>query len=282
VNGTLMWASPAALANVVRTAALSGVSPSDFTTLRLVLAAGAPVSAQLLTEARALFPDAQLRTPYGMTEVLPVCDVTLEDILEAGRGDGVLVGLPLPGVEVQIAALDADGSPAPELTGEPDVTGEIAVRADHMRDRYDGLWFTNSLASQNPGWHRTGDVGHLDARGRVWIEGRLSHVITTSSGVVTPVGVEQAVVLLDEVVSAACVGVGSQGDQQVVVVVTGPHTKSVVASSELTTRVRLVSGVDVAAVLIREELPVDIRHNAKINRTALAVWADDVLSGHSR
>jgi acyl-coenzyme A synthetase/AMP-(fatty) acid ligase len=94
--------------------------------------------------------------------------------------------------------------------------------------------------------------------------------------------VEQAVVLLDEVASAACVGVGSQGDQQVVVVVTGPHTKSVVASSELTTRVRLVSGVDVAAVLIREELPVDIRHNAKINRTALAVWADDVLSGHSR
>jgi acyl-coenzyme A synthetase/AMP-(fatty) acid ligase/pimeloyl-ACP methyl ester carboxylesterase len=282
VNGTLMWASPAALANVVRTASDSGVSASDFTTVRLVLAAGAPVSAQLLTKARSLFPDAQLRTPYGMTEVLPVCDVTLEDILEAGRGNGVLVGLPLPGVEVQIAALDSRGRPAVDLTGEPEVTGEIAVRADHMRDRYDGLWFTNSLASQNPGWHRTGDVGHLDARGRVWIEGRLSHVITTSNRVVTPVAVEQAAQELDQVVSAACVGIGSPGDQQVVVVVTGPQARSVVASSELTSAIRTVTGVDVAAVLIRDELPVDIRHNAKINRTALALWADDVLSGHSR
>jgi acyl-coenzyme A synthetase/AMP-(fatty) acid ligase len=282
VNGTLMWASPAALANVVRTASESGVSASDFTTVRLVLAAGAPVSAQLLTKARALFPDAQLRTPYGMTEVLPVCDVTLEDILEAGRGNGVLVGLPLPGVDVQIAALDSQGRPATDLTGEPEVTGEIAVRADHMRDRYDGLWFTNSLASQNPGWHRTGDVGHLDSRGRVWIEGRLSHVITTPNGVVTPVAVEQAVQELDGVVSAACVGIGSPGDQQVVVVVTGPQARSVVASSELTSAIRTVTGVDMAAVLVRDELPVDIRHNAKINRAALAVWADDVLSGHSR
>ena len=282
VNGTLMWASPAALANVVRTASDSGVSASDFTTVRLVLAAGAPVSAQLLSKARVLFPDAQLRTPYGMTEVLPVCDVTLEDILEAGRGNGVLVGLPLPEVEVQIAVLDSRGRPAADLTGEPDVTGEIAVRADHMRDRYDGLWFTNSLASQNAGWHRTGDVGHLDSRGRVWIEGRLSHVITTPNGVVTPVAVEQAVQELDQVVSAACVGIGSPGDQQVVVVVTGPQARSVVASSELTTAIRTVTGVDVAAVLVRDELPVDIRHNAKINRTALASWADGVLSGHSR
>jgi acyl-coenzyme A synthetase/AMP-(fatty) acid ligase len=217
-----------------------------------------------------------------MTEVLPVCDVTLEDILEAGRGNGVLVGLPLPGVDVQIAALDSQGRPAADLTGEPEVTGEIAVRADHMRDRYDGLWFTNSLASQNPGWHRTGDVGHLDSRGRVWIEGRLSHVITTPNGVVTPVAVEQAVQELDGVVSAACVGIGSPGDQQVVVVVTGPQARSVVASSELTSAIRTVTGVDVAAVLVRDELPVDIRHNAKINRAALAVWADDVLSGHSR
>jgi acyl-coenzyme A synthetase/AMP-(fatty) acid ligase len=282
VSGTLMWASPAALANVVRTAPDSGVCASDFSTVRLVLAAGAPVSAQLLIAARELFPDAQLRTPYGMTEVLPVCDVTLEDILDAGRGNGVLVGLPLAGVEVRVAALDGDGRPALDLTEESDITGEIAVRADHMRERYDGLWFTNSLASQNRGWHRTGDVGHLDARGQVWIEGRLSHVITTSGGLVTPVGVEQAVQALDQVASAACVGIGTAGDQQVVVVITGPRSRSVVASSELTALIRSVSGVDVAAVLIRDELPVDILHNAKINRAAVADWADEVLSGHSR
>lgn len=279
VRGTLMWASPAALANVVRTAPESGVSPAEFDSLRLVLAAGAPVSAGLLADAQRLFAHAQVRTPYGMTEVLPVCDVTYDEIAEAGRGNGVLVGSSLPGVTVRIAPLDEHGVPAEELTDAPDVSGEIVVRAAHMRDRYDALWFTHRMASRNAGWHRTGDVGHLDDKGRVWIEGRLAHVIVTAEGVVTPVAVEQAAQTLAEVVTAACVGVGPEGDQQVVVVVTGPDARQVVATSELTMAVRSIAGVSVAAVLVRDELPVDIRHNAKIDRTRLGEWAAQVLAG---
>lgn len=282
VRGTLMWASPAALANVVRTAPESGVTPAQFDSLRLVLAAGAPVSADLLAAAQRLFTHAQVRTPYGMTEVLPVCDVTFEEIMQAGRGNGVLVGRSLPGVDVRIAPLDDRGVPAEELTDEPDVTGEIVVRGAHMRDRYDALWFTHRIASRNTGWHRTGDVGHLDDQRRLWIEGRLSHVIVTAEGVVTPVAVEQAVQTLDDVVSAACVGVGPAGDQQVVVVVTGPNARQVVAPTGLTVRIRSLAGVGIAAVLVRDELPVDIRHNAKIDRSRLGEWAARVLAGTRR
>lgn len=282
VRGTLMWASPAALANVVRTATESGVTPAEFDSLRLVLAAGAPVSAALLADAQQLFTHAQVRTPYGMTEVLPVCDVTFDEIVEAGRGNGVLVGRPLPGVDVRIAPLDQRGVPAEGLTDEPDVTGEIVVRGAHMRDRYDALWFTQRIASRNIGWHRTGDVGHLDGQGRLWIEGRLSHVIVTAEGVVTPVAVEQAAQTLDEVVSAACVGVGPVGDQQVVVVVTGPDARQVVAAADLTMAIRSLAGIGLAAVLVRDELPVDIRHNAKIDRSRLGDWAARVLAGTRR
>ena len=47
-----------------------------------------------------LLPDAELHTPYGMTEALPVADISLAEIEEAGAGNGVCVGRPLPGVEV--------------------------------------------------------------------------------------------------------------------------------------------------------------------------------------
>ena len=56
------------------------------------------------------------------------------------------------------------------------------MAAAHVKDRYDRLWATEQASSRDPGWHRTGDVGHLDADGRLWVEGRLVHVITTADG----------------------------------------------------------------------------------------------------
>ena len=88
----------------------------------------------------------------------------------------------------------ADDSRADDsAAGGPGCTGEICVRAGHVKDRYDALWLTERLSSRDPGWHRTGDVGHLDTEGRLWVEGRLPHVVTTAHGAVTPVGVEQRV-----------------------------------------------------------------------------------------
>ena len=62
----------------------------------------------------------------------------------------------------------------------PGVTGEIVVAAPWVKDSYDRLWATESAASRDGDrWHRTGDVGHLDSDGRLWVEGRLAHVVTT-------------------------------------------------------------------------------------------------------
>ncbi len=131
--------------------------------------------------------NADVRTPYGMTEVLPVTDVTVAEIDAAGDGDGVLVGRPLPGVDVRVSAVDDDGRATGPLTDEAGVLGEVVVRAAHKKDRYDRLWATERASSRDPGWHRTGDVGRLDAEGRLWIGGRLGHVITTPDGPLAPV-----------------------------------------------------------------------------------------------
>ena len=268
--------SPAALTNVVATA---GEGAAEFEGVRLVLSAGAPLGVPLLERAAGVFPNATLHTPYGMTECLLVTDVTLDGIREAGTGDGVCVGRPAPGARVRIAPLDADGIPAGERTTGPEVTGEIEISAPHMLAGYDRLWLTDRRAKAGTAtdpWHRTGDVGHFDAAGRLWVEGRLPHIVVTDHGVVTPVGVEQRAEAAG-VSRAAAVGVGPRGIQQLVVVAEGE--KAGLIEGPFADAVRASVGTPVAAVLGLPRLPTDIRHNSKIDRTLLAGWATTVLSG---
>jgi acyl-CoA synthetase (AMP-forming)/AMP-acid ligase II/pimeloyl-ACP methyl ester carboxylesterase len=280
IDASVVFASPAALRSVVRTA--DGSELADLARVRLFLSAGAPVGIDLLEAASALMPGAEAHTPYGMTEALVVADVTLDELRAVGTGDGVCVGRPVPGVRVAVSALDADGGPtgAPEQVAR--VTGEVLVRAAHVKERYDGLWLTQQESARDAGWHRTGDVGHLDEDGRLWLEGRLAHVLVTADGVRTPVGLEQRAQGVAGVVAAAVVGVGPRGAQQVVVVLQ-PEVFShgpVVAEPDVAAAVRAaLAGTDVAAVLVVEQLPTDVRHNSKIDRSRVAAWAERVLSG---
>jgi acyl-coenzyme A synthetase/AMP-(fatty) acid ligase len=164
------------------------------------------------------------------------------------------------------------------------VTGEILVSAPHVKEAYDRLWLTQRESVRTDGWHRTGDVGHFDAAGRLWVEGRLAHVVTAPGSVVTPVGAEQAIERLDDVGLAAVVGVGPAGTQAVVAVVetVPPARRAGPAAPQLAGRVRDAArqaGVSVAAVLAVPSQPTDIRHNAKIDRTRLSRWASRVLAG---
>jgi acyl-coenzyme A synthetase/AMP-(fatty) acid ligase/pimeloyl-ACP methyl ester carboxylesterase len=282
IDATLVFASPAALSNVSATA--DGLPPplrGALAGVRLLMSAGAPVSPAVLRRARRVMPNAEAHTPYGMTEVLPVADITLEEIEAAGEGNGVCVGLPAPGVEVMIDPLDDLGRPQHEPVTTPDVSGEVCIRAPHVKDRYDRLWVTQQASAQPPGWHRSGDVGHLDAQGRLWIEGRLFHVIAGPEGPITPVAIEHAVESIESIALAAAVGVGPRGTQQVVVVAApnDPPRRPGLASDDLSDAVRAVVDVEVAAVLIVPALPVDKRHNSKIDRTRVARWAEQVLAG---
>src|SRR5690625_4080199 len=202
-------------------------------------------------------PRASARTPYGMTEVLPVTDIDLTEVRRAladvgtvpGAGGGSCVGRPVPGTRVRIVPLDDDGAATGEPTDTPGTTGEVIVAAPHLKRTYDRLWATQQASADRPGWHRTGDVGHLDAEGRLWIEGRLSHVVTAPDGVVTPVAVEHAAERVRGVRRAAAVCVGPAGTQQLVVVVetdpavdrrAGAAPRSEEHTSELQSRGHLV------------------------------------------
>lgn len=280
IDATLVFAAPAALRNIVRTAStLDTAQRARCARVRLLLSAGAPVSRATLRAAANVFGGCEAHTPYGMTEALPVADVTLDELEVGGRGNGVLVGHPVTGVQVAISPLDAFGAATGPLTDTPDVSGEICVRGPHVKDHYDQLWVTQRESARDHGWHRTGDIGHVDVDGRLWVEGRIAHVITTPVGVVTPVGPEQRLERLDAVQLAAVVGVGPPGRQVVVAVVEAPLQAEGVASVELVDSLRLAAGVDFAAALVVDSLPVDIRHNSKIDRLEVSALAAKVLSG---
>ncbi|WP_154796904.1 alpha/beta fold hydrolase [Occultella kanbiaonis] len=296
VGAGTVFTSPSALTNVLATAGdLDADRREALAGVELLLSAGAPIAPELLARVGGVMPNAVPHTPYGMTEVLPVTDIDLDGIRAAerdvhdglaGAGNGTCVGPPVPGVRVRIVPLDADGAPTGAQTTEPGVTGEITVSAPHLKRTYDRLWATQTAGADHPGWHRTGDVGHLDAHGRVWVEGRVAHVIATARGILTPVEVEHRVQRVRGVRRAAVVGVGPRGTQQVVVVLeTEPSldpralASPALATPGLARAVRRAAGVPVAAVLRVAELPTDVRHNAKIKRGALARWAGRALAG---
>ena len=297
IGAYAVFASPSALANVVRTEGdLSPAQRAALADVRLFLSAGAPISSDHLARVGEVMPNADPHTPYGMTEVLPLTDVSLAQIRLAEAdattgavphaGGGTCVGRPLAGAQLRIVGLDGEGRATGQPTDSPGVTGEILVTAPNLKDRYDRLWATEAHSTTWPGWHRTDDVGHLDGDGRLWIEGRLAHVIVTAEGVLTPVQLENDVTGITGVLRAAVVAVGPVGTQQVVVVVetdpeahAGARRPAALAPAGLTRAVRAAVGVPVAAVLRVPQMPTDVRHNSKLERTRLADWATRVLAG---
>ena len=275
ITATMVFASPAALANVLKTASGSLAALASVAT---VMSAGAPVPIETLRQISQLCPHAQLHTPYGMTEALPIADISLLQREQVGEGRGVCVGQVVMNADVIISSYDSQTVSAMDM-GE---TGEVLVRAPWLSDGYDALWFTQSLARAD-GWHRTGDVGHLDNENNLWIEGRVVHVIHTSFGDVTPVPLEIATEAIPGVERAAAVSVGEPGVQQVVIVVEVTSGEDGPADSALAAAVRsAVAPQAIAAVFTTKKLPVDIRHNSKIDRTALGHKLAHILTGASR
>lgn len=264
-------------------------------TIRRILIAGAPVPWQLLDRLqRVLDPSATVATPYGATESLPVASVTGREVLaefaaDTRSGGGTCVGTPFPQIDLRIIRITGD--PVDEWTDDLQVPngqpGEIVVSGDVVTKAYYGLPRATELAKINDRgriWHRMGDIGRLDEAGRLWFWGRKSHRVITEAGTMFTVPCEAIFNEHADVFRSALVGVGPAGRQQPVIVVEPeagrfPGRQRMAAfRAEL---LELARGNEltrsITQVLFHRAFPVDVRHNAKINREELAVWAAERL-----
>jgi acyl-CoA synthetase (AMP-forming)/AMP-acid ligase II/pimeloyl-ACP methyl ester carboxylesterase len=263
---TTAWLSPAAAQTVVTTA---GGRHLD---LGLVLLAGAPIATSLVRAVQEI-TQGEVRTPYGMTECLPVTDGT--DPLRPGPFAGTSTGKPLTNCVVDVVALDHPDAPS---LGEG-AWGEILVSAPWMFDGYDARWRADSetsLVREGRRFHRTGDVGYLH-EGVLFQLGRAMHVLRTASGPVASVGVEEPVAeALKRAVAA--VAVGPAGAAVIALVLSGDGDLRL-APEEVASRARAASDHQIAAVL-EGRLPTDRRHQSKVDRSALAKSVSRFLAGH--
>ena len=166
-----------------------------FPSLRRVISAGAPASASSIERFVKLLPEsAEVFTPYGATEALPVANIGSREILGETRalteqGKGVCVGRPVAGIEVRVIPISDE--PIPEwhdaLALPAGEIGEFVVRGPVVTHRYYNRPEATKLAKiRDPRTgevlHRMGDVGYLDNRGRLWFCGRKSHRVVTPWG----------------------------------------------------------------------------------------------------
>lgn len=265
--------------------------------VRKVLMAGAPVPYDLLTRVTAMLPsEAEVFTPYGATESLPVASIESREVLAetwemSRRGRGTCVGRALPGVELKIIAI-ADG-PIAELTEamscRPGELGEIIVRGDVVTKAYHNNTRETELAKIGNGagfWHRMGDIGYLDDQQRLWFCGRKAHRVVTGQRTLYSIPCEAIVNEHPAVFRSALVGIdGPDGSgAKIPVLVIEPMKDHRMDEKALLTEVRALAQRSeltgsIEHFLIHRSFPVDIRHNAKIFREKLAIWAQQKISG---
>lgn len=262
-------------------------------TVTRVTSAGAPVPPEIVEKIRSLLPDdGQFWTPYGATECLPVAVIEGRE-LEATRaateaGAGTCVGHAVAPNEVRIIAIDdaaiEDWSGTREVP--PGVVGEITVAGPTATDSYFNRDSATRLAKIRQTLadgstrivHRMGDVGYFDAAGRLWFCGRKTQRVETAHGPLYTEQVEPVFNVHGQVRRTALVGVGAPGAQRPVLCFElrpgVPRMQRPAVEAELRAiagRHQALRGID--TFLCHPRFPVDIRHNAKIGREKLAVWA---------
>lgn len=260
--------------------------------LKKVLMAGAPVAGELLAGMAAVLPeDGEIHIPYGATEALPIISITGSEVVADTwpltlQGKGTCVGRPLPGIEVLVigAVDEAIAEFNKDIVLPAGQIGEIIVKGAVVTKSYFNNEAENRRAKIKDGqgfWHRIGDVGYFDARGRLWFCGRKAHRVITAQGILYTICCEAIFNRHPLVSRSALVGVGESGRQRPVLIVE-LHKKARPGAGFLAELRSMALAHEHTAVigdfLVHPSFPVDIRHNAKIFREKLALWAAEELS----
>jgi olefin beta-lactone synthetase len=258
-----------------------------------ITSAGAPVPAEVVSKMRELLPaNGSLYTPYGATECLPVAVIESRELqntrAQTEQGAGTCVGRALPANTVRIIAINdnvianwQDVQPMPI-----DNVGEITVAGPSATDAYFDRPNATALAKIRETLpdgsvrvvHRMGDLGWIDAQGRIWFCGRKTHRVETANGPLYTEQVEPVFNTHPKIKRTALVGVGELGKQTPILCVELKHDADkqhfeTIKAELLAIGAKFVHTAGIKTLLWHPKFPVDIRHNAKIGREFLSAWA---------
>jgi acyl-CoA synthetase (AMP-forming)/AMP-acid ligase II len=243
-NATSIVASPAMLER------LAHADLTRLQSLRRIITGGGPAMPSLMIALQRQLQRAEIISVYGSSEAEPIAclpwsSVSDSDLQEMRDGAGLLVGTPVAGAEVRIRE------------------GEIVVAGRHVVPGYlNGVGDEEAkLRLDGRTWHRTGDGGYMDARGRLWLTGRVQAIVRDDRGTIEPLRVECAASFEREVKRSALIGVGSRR-----VLAVEPRAGMKI---DLVRLERRLAWAHIDGFRVIHRLPVERRHNAKIDYPAL-------------
>jgi acyl-CoA synthetase (AMP-forming)/AMP-acid ligase II len=237
---------------------------------------GAPVFLRLLDQLCAAAPQAKVEAVYGSTEAEPIAHLAAREIRRDQRaamrnGNGLLAGKPIPEIQLRIVQ-DQWGKPLGKLSTKDfaalhcatDEPGEIVVTGDHVLKGYlDGRGDEETkFRVADAAWHRTGDAGKLDSAGCLWLLGRSSAKVQDARGLVYPFAVECVAMENEDIRRAAFLA--QHGKRLLAIETSRAFTNEM--QDELKGNFKWAAIDEMRAF---KQLPVDKRHNAKIDYPAL-------------
>jgi acyl-CoA synthetase (AMP-forming)/AMP-acid ligase II len=244
--------------------------------LTKVFAGGAPVFPRLLHKLRSMTPKAEIAAVYGSTEAEPIAvigcpQIAPEELAAMVEGHGLLAGLPVPGIQLRILR-NQWGTPLGPYSRAafaaaclpPGQAGEIVVSGDHVLSGYlSGCGDRETkFAVDDIVWHRTGDAGYLDDRGRLWLLGRCAACIQDARGILYPFAVEAIAHHHPGIHRAAILSHSRRRILAIELDDNGTHPDPASLKAAL-------ARTEIDEVRVLRHLPVDRRHNAKIDYPAL-------------
>jgi acyl-CoA synthetase (AMP-forming)/AMP-acid ligase II len=262
--------------------------------VRRVISAGAAMPVSTIRRMQKTLTDgAEVFTPYGATECLPVASVSgteLDGEIErrTAAGEGTCIGRPVSPNKVKIIPVTDNAITSFADTTELPVgiTGEVVVHGPTSTDTYWQREEQTQLAKITDAdgriWHRMGDAGYFDTEGRLWYCGRKSQRVINEQEIMFADQVEAIFNVHPEVARTALVGIGTKGRQTPVLCVellnrVTPHRRERIRIDLLQLGRNHAATSSIKQVLFHKSFPVDIRHNAKIGREKLAIWAAEQL-----
>jgi olefin beta-lactone synthetase len=282
------FGSPVLLENIARHAIENEIKAP---TLRRVIGGGAPITARVKEALLELVgPEGNVFANYGATEAMPSTAMDARETLRETwkktlAGEGLCVGRPFAGVELKIIRMSDRSIARLDQTEELPASeiGEILVKGPHVSPRYfrdDASTMINKIIGpKREIWHRFGDAGRIDEQGRLWYCGRVSHRVEAAGGPLFPLNCEPIFDAHPRVRKSGLVGIASLTGQSIPVLCAelepdADSSEHETIRNELLTLAGLHRATrQIEVILFPKKIPVDPRHNSKIERPALARWA---------
>ena len=258
------------------------------TSVRVVCMFGAPIPNDLHRKFQKILLNGTTYTPYGATESLPIANISGKEVLLetaklSDEGRGTCVGFPLEGVEIKII------KSTPEIIHDINEVnllnineiGEIIVSSPTTTKAYyqmEAKTRESKINDHGRIWHRMGDVGYFDQKGRLWFCGRKSHVVELAGKAHYTIPIESIVNQHPQIDRSALI----EYKNELALVIQRTDKKSKLSEMDrnefytevydLLSQHKLTK--DIHHIFLINALPVDVRHNIKIDRIKLKKMAN--------